>query len=101
MTLPNLTESWEMEGRRLAPLLDGMYAVVVAATDAALRRAAGAGPFSVYVPVGALWGAQDLARVVNEVVAERKGAATLTRKDGSVIRFDKSAAVIVTCIRGC
>jgi len=30
-------------------------------------------------------GAQDLARVVNEVVAERKGAATLTRKDGSVI----------------
>ena len=36
MTLPNLTESWEMEGRRLAPLLDGMYAVVVAATDAAV-----------------------------------------------------------------
>ena len=34
--MPNLTESWEMEGRRLAPLLDGMYAVVVAATDAAL-----------------------------------------------------------------
>lgn len=31
-------------------------------------------------------GAQDLARVVNEVVAERKGAATLLRnKDGSVI----------------
>lgn len=31
-------------------------------------------------------GAQDLARVVNEVVAERsKGAATLTKKDGSVI----------------
>jgi serine/threonine-protein kinase len=30
-------------------------------------------------------GAQDLARVVNEVVAERKGTATLTRKDGSVI----------------
>ncbi|MBP6832127.1 MAG: serine/threonine protein kinase [Deltaproteobacteria bacterium] len=30
-------------------------------------------------------GAQDLARVVNEAVAERKGAATLTRKDGSVI----------------
>ena len=36
MTLPNLTESWEMEGRRLAPLLDGMCAVVVAATDAAV-----------------------------------------------------------------
>lgn len=30
-------------------------------------------------------GSQDLARVVNDVVAERKGAATLTRKDGSVI----------------
>ena len=31
-------------------------------------------------------GAQDLARVVNEVVAERsRGAATLTKKDGSVI----------------
>ena len=31
-------------------------------------------------------GSQDLARVVNEVVAERsRGAATLTKKDGSVI----------------
>jgi serine/threonine protein kinase len=29
--------------------------------------------------------AQDLGALVNEVVAERKGAATLTRKDGSVI----------------
>jgi len=32
----SLTESWEMEGRRLAPLLDGICSVVIAATDSAL-----------------------------------------------------------------
>ncbi len=36
MTPLGLTDSWEMEGRRLAPLLDGICAVVVAATDGAL-----------------------------------------------------------------
>ena len=35
MTPLSVTESWEMEGRRLAPLLDGICSVVVAATDAA------------------------------------------------------------------
>ena len=33
MTPLSLTESWEMEGRRLAPLLDGICSVVIAATD--------------------------------------------------------------------
>ncbi len=33
MTSLSLSESWEMEGRRLAPLLDGLCSVVVAATD--------------------------------------------------------------------
>ncbi len=36
MTPLSLTESWEMEGRRLAPLLDGICSVVIAATDASL-----------------------------------------------------------------
>lgn len=36
MTPLSLTESWEMEGRRLAPLLDGICSVVIAATDPAL-----------------------------------------------------------------
>lgn len=36
MTPRSLTESWEMEGRRLAPLLDGICSVVIAATDPAL-----------------------------------------------------------------
>ncbi|WP_373060847.1 SPOR domain-containing protein [Gemmatimonas sp.] len=35
MTSLGLTESWEMEGRRLAPLLDGICSVVIAATDSA------------------------------------------------------------------
>ena len=36
MTPLGLTESWEMEGRRLAPLLDDLCSVVIAATDAAV-----------------------------------------------------------------
>ena len=36
MTPLGLTEAWEMEGRRLAPLLDGLCSVVIAATDAAV-----------------------------------------------------------------
>ena len=36
MTPLSLTESWELEGRRLAPLLDGICSVVIAATDPAL-----------------------------------------------------------------
>lgn len=36
MTPLSLTESWEMEGRRLAPLLDGLCSVVMAATDTAV-----------------------------------------------------------------
>lgn len=36
MTPLSLTESWEMEGRRLAPLLDGICSVVIAATDVSL-----------------------------------------------------------------
>ncbi len=36
MTPLSLTESWEMEGRRLAPLLDSICSVVIAATDPAL-----------------------------------------------------------------
>jgi len=36
MTSLGPTESWEMEGRRLAPLLDGICSVVIAATDSAM-----------------------------------------------------------------
>ncbi len=36
MTPLSLTESWELEGRRLAPLLDSICSVVIAATDPAL-----------------------------------------------------------------
>ena len=38
-----MTESWEMEGRRLSPLLDGLCSVVVAATDAALATSMAVG----------------------------------------------------------
>ncbi len=43
MTALSLTESWENEGRRLAPLLDGVCSVVVAATDAALATSTALG----------------------------------------------------------
>jgi len=36
MTARSMTESWEKEGRRLAPLLDGICSVVMAATDPAV-----------------------------------------------------------------
>ncbi len=35
MTAAGMSERWEMEGRRVAPLLDGLCAVVIAAGDAA------------------------------------------------------------------
>ncbi|MDQ8163630.1 MAG: hypothetical protein P3C10_13715, partial [Gemmatimonadota bacterium] len=35
MTTAGMSERWEMEGRRVAPLLDGLCAVVIAAVDAA------------------------------------------------------------------
>lgn len=43
MTSLGLTESWEMEGRRLAPLLDGVCSVVIAATDSALATSTALG----------------------------------------------------------
>jgi hypothetical protein len=43
VTTLSLTESWELEGRRLAPLLDGLCSVVIAATDAALATSTALG----------------------------------------------------------
>ena len=43
MTPLSLTEPWELEGRRLAPLLDGLCSVVIAATDAAVAASTALG----------------------------------------------------------
>ena len=43
MTLLSLAESWEAEGRRLAPLLDGLCSVVIASTDPALATSVALG----------------------------------------------------------
>ena len=43
MTPLSLTASWELEGRRLAPLLDGLCSVVIAATDSAVAASTALG----------------------------------------------------------
>lgn len=61
---PDVTREWGVRLLAVADLYVGSpTAFADPSTDAALRAAAATGLHALYVPAGALWGAQDLARM--------------------------------------
>ena len=61
---PDITRKWGLHFLSVADLFIGSPTAFADPTvDAALRMACANGPHSIYVPAGALWGAQDISRM--------------------------------------